>query len=205
MARIVRATARPGPSTVTPHSAVDGQQVVSSSCGDLVGEQALGRAGDVVDCEPPVAPGGHLHVGLQAAELGQHCDAVVVTSLVLTSPAAILRWLSTALTGLSSGVCTSCVNSQRPWCPRGREIQRVHEATGREAGAADNGNNGGGGIFSMVITTLTPRIIRAILPRAPLNGALILGNAGTLELNCDCYSTSESDLRYYTNGQSDAA
>ena len=35
------------------HPAVDGQQVVSSSRGDLVGEQALGRAGDVVDCEPP--------------------------------------------------------------------------------------------------------------------------------------------------------
>ena len=68
-----------------------------------------------------------------------------------------------------------------------------------------NGNNGGGGIFPMVITTLTPRMIRAILPRAPLSGALILGNAGTLELNCDCYSTSESDLRYYTKGQSDAA
>ena len=68
-----------------------------------------------------------------------------------------------------------------------------------------NGNNGGGGIFFMVITTLTPRMIRAILPRAPLSGALILGNAGTLELNCDCYSTSESDLRYYTKGQSDAA
>ncbi|CAE7317175.1 unnamed protein product [Symbiodinium microadriaticum] len=43
-----------------------------------------------------------------------------------------------------------------------------------------NGNNGGGGIFAMVITTLTPRMIRAILPRAPLSGALILGNAGTL-------------------------
>ena len=48
-------------------------------------------------------------------------------------------------------------------------------------------------------------MIRAILPRAPLSGALILGNAGTLELNCDCYSTSESDLRYYTKSQSDAA
>ena len=48
-------------------------------------------------------------------------------------------------------------------------------------------------------------MIRAILPRAPLSGALILGNAGTLELNCDCYSTSESDLRYYTKDQSDAA
>ena len=69
-----------------------------------------------------------------------------------------------------------------------------------------NGNNGGGGgIFPMVITTLTPRMIRAILPRAPLSGALILGNAGTLELNCDCYSTSESDSRYYTKGQSDTA
>ena len=67
-----------------------------------------------------------------------------------------------------------------------------------------NGNNGGGGIFPMVIT-LTPRMIRAILPRPPLSGALILGNAGTLELNCDCYSKSESDGRYYTRGQADAA
>ena len=67
-----------------------------------------------------------------------------------------------------------------------------------------NGNNGGGGIFPMVITTLTPRMIRAILPRAPLSGAFILGNAGTLELNCDCYSKSESDGRYYTIGQSNA-
>ena len=57
----------------------------------------------------------------------------------------------------------------------------------------------------MVITTLTPRMIRAILPRPLLSGALILGNAGTLELNCDCYSKSESDGRYYTRGQADAA
>ena len=57
----------------------------------------------------------------------------------------------------------------------------------------------------MVITTLTPRMIRAILPRPPLSGALILGNAGTLELNCDCYNKSESDGRYYTRGQADAA
>ena len=35
--------------------------------------------------------------------------------------------------------------------------------------------------------------------------ALILGNAGTLELNCDCYNKSESDGRYYTRGQADAA
>ena len=68
-----------------------------------------------------------------------------------------------------------------------------------------NGNSSGGGIFAMVITTLTPRIIRAILPRPPLSGALILGNAGTLELNCDCYSKSESDGRYYSRGQADAA
>ena len=68
-----------------------------------------------------------------------------------------------------------------------------------------NGNNGGGGILPMVITKLTPRMIRAILPRPPLSGALILGNAGTLELNCDCYSKSESDGRYYTRGQADAA
>ena len=67
-----------------------------------------------------------------------------------------------------------------------------------------NGNNGGGGIFPMVITTLTPRMIRAILPRPPLSGAFILGNAATLELNWDCYSKSESDGRYYTIGQSNA-
>ena len=89
------------------------------------------------------------------------------------------------------------------------------EADGRYARTGDlssldsryfpvNGNNGGGGIFPMVITTLTPRMIRAILPRPPLSGAFILGNAATLELNCDCYSKSESDGRYYTIGQSNA-
>ncbi|CAE7476412.1 unnamed protein product, partial [Symbiodinium necroappetens] len=67
-----------------------------------------------------------------------------------------------------------------------------------------NGNAGGGGIFPMVITTLTPRMIRAILPRAPLSGAFILGNGATLELNCDCYSKAESDGRYYTMGRSNA-
>ena len=68
-----------------------------------------------------------------------------------------------------------------------------------------NGNDGSGGSFPMVITTLTPRMIRAILPRPPLSSALILGNAATLELNCDCYNKSESDGRYYTRGQADAA
>ena len=66
-----------------------------------------------------------------------------------------------------------------------------------------NGNNGGGGIFLHD----DHHAHAAHDPRhpAPVSGALILGNAGTLELNCDCYSTSKSDLRYYTKGQSDAA
>ncbi|CAE7845480.1 unnamed protein product, partial [Symbiodinium necroappetens] len=96
--------------------------------------------------------------------------------------------------------CDACTKAQAD----GRYVQSGNLGSLDSRYFPVNGNNGGGGIFPMVITTLTPRMIRAILPRAPLSGAFILGNAGTLELNCDCYSKSESDGRYYTIGQSNA-
>ena len=68
-----------------------------------------------------------------------------------------------------------------------------------------SGNTSGGSIFEMILTGFTPRIIRAILPRPPLSGAAILGNGATLELNCDCWSKSEADGRYYTQAAADAA
>ena len=59
-----------------------------------------------------------------------------------------------------------------------------------------NGNAGGNGIIPLVLDNFTPRMIRALLPRAPLSANLILGNAATIELECDCYSKTESDGRY---------
>ncbi|OLQ04151.1 hypothetical protein AK812_SmicGene12813 [Symbiodinium microadriaticum] len=35
-----------------------------------------------------------------------------------------------------------------------------------------------------------------LLLRSPLTGANVLGNLSTLEINCDCWSTSEADSRY---------
>ena len=52
-----------------------------------------------------------------------------------------------------------------------------------------NGNAGGGG---MVLDNFTPRMIRALLPQAPLGANLILGNSATVQLTCDCFSKSES-------------
>ena len=62
-----------------------------------------------------------------------------------------------------------------------------------------NGNAGGGGIIPMVLDNFTPRMIRALLPQAPLGANLILGNSATVQLTCDCYSKSESDGRYFSN------
>ena len=62
-----------------------------------------------------------------------------------------------------------------------------------------NGNAGGGGIIPMVLDNFTPRMIRALLPQAPLRANLILGNSATVQLTCDCYSKTESDGRYFSN------
>ena len=62
-----------------------------------------------------------------------------------------------------------------------------------------NGNAGGGGIIPMVLDNFTPRMIRALLPQAPLGANLILGNSATVQLTCDCYSKSESDGRYFSS------
>ena len=59
----------------------------------------------------------------------------------------------------------------------------------------------GGCIFQMALTNQSPPMIRAVLPRPPLSGALILGNAATLELNCDCWAKAET----YSQAQADAA
>ena len=62
-----------------------------------------------------------------------------------------------------------------------------------------NGNAGGNGIIPMVLDNFTPRMIRALLPQAPLGANLILGNSATVQLTCDCYSKSESDGRYFSD------
>ncbi|CAE7652379.1 unnamed protein product, partial [Symbiodinium microadriaticum] len=62
-----------------------------------------------------------------------------------------------------------------------------------------NGNTGGNGIIPMVLDNFTPRMIRALLPQAPLGANLILGNSATVQLTCDCYSKSESDGRYFSD------
>ena len=63
-----------------------------------------------------------------------------------------------------------------------------------------NGNAGGGGIIPMVLENFQPRMVRALLPQAPLGANLILHNSATVQLTCDCYSKSESDSRYALAG-----
>ena len=58
----------------------------------------------------------------------------------------------------------------------------------------------GGGIYTLVLEQFTPRMVRALLPQAPLSATPILGNGATLRLNCDCYSKAESDARYALAG-----
>ena len=62
-----------------------------------------------------------------------------------------------------------------------------------------NGNTSGGQIIPLVLDNFTPRIIRSLLPQAPLGANLILGNQATVQLTCDAYSKSESDGRYLSN------
>ena len=51
---------------------------------------------------------------------------------------------------------------------------------------------------SLVRTNVTPPMIKALLPRAPLAASTILTET-TLELTCDAYSKAESDGRYLSN------
>ena len=56
----------------------------------------------------------------------------------------------------------------------------------------------GGGGFALMVDTQTPRLIRSIIPRAPLNVTVAGGNGGTLDIQCDAYSKSEADNRYFS-------
>ena len=51
---------------------------------------------------------------------------------------------------------------------------------------------------SLVRTNVTPPMIKALLPRAPLAASTILTDT-TLELTCDAYSKAEADGRYLSN------
>ena len=52
------------------------------------------------------------------------------------------------------------------------------------------------GIFNLVQTQFTPKIIRNLLCQTPLSAQPILGNGSTLQISCDCFSKSQSDARY---------
>ena len=54
----------------------------------------------------------------------------------------------------------------------------------------------GSGIFNLVQTQFTPRIIRNLLCQTPLSAQPILGNGSTLQISCDCWSKGQSDTRY---------
>ncbi|CAE7778936.1 unnamed protein product [Symbiodinium sp. CCMP2592] len=54
----------------------------------------------------------------------------------------------------------------------------------------------GAGIFNLVQTQFTPRIIRNLLCQTPLSAQPILGNGSTLQISCDCWSKGQSDTRY---------
>ena len=55
-----------------------------------------------------------------------------------------------------------------------------------------------GSFESLVRTNVTPPMIKALLPRAPLAASTILTDT-TLELTCDAYSKAESDGRYLSS------
>ena len=54
----------------------------------------------------------------------------------------------------------------------------------------------GGGIFNLIQTQFTPKIIRNLLCQTPLSAQPILGNGSTLQISCDCWSKGQSDTRY---------
>ena len=45
----------------------------------------------------------------------------------------------------------------------------------------------GGGIFNLIQTQFTPKIIRNLLCQTPLSAQPILGNGSTLQISCDCW------------------
>ena len=54
----------------------------------------------------------------------------------------------------------------------------------------------GSGIFNLIQTQFTPKIIRNLLCQSPLSCQPILGNGSTLQISCDCWSKGQSDTRY---------
>ena len=54
----------------------------------------------------------------------------------------------------------------------------------------------GGGIYNLIQTQFTPKIIRNLLCQTPLSAQPILGNGSTLQISCDCWSKGQSDTRY---------
>ena len=54
----------------------------------------------------------------------------------------------------------------------------------------------GSGIFNLIQTQFTPKIIRNLLCQSPLSAQPILGNGSTLQISCDCWSKGQSDTRY---------
>ena len=55
----------------------------------------------------------------------------------------------------------------------------------------------GGGIFNLVQTQFTPRIIRNLLCQTPLSAQPILGNGSTLQISCDCWSNLQDRVRLF--------
>ena len=54
----------------------------------------------------------------------------------------------------------------------------------------------GSGIYNLIQTQFTPKIIRNLLRQTPLSAQPILGNGSTLQISCDCWSKGQSDARY---------
>ena len=54
----------------------------------------------------------------------------------------------------------------------------------------------GSGIYNLIQTQFTPKIIRNLLCQSPLSAQPILGNGSTLQISCDCWSKGQSDTRY---------
>ena len=54
----------------------------------------------------------------------------------------------------------------------------------------------GSGIYNLIQTQFTPKIIRNLLCQTPLSAQPILGNGSTLQISCDCWSKGQSDARY---------